>query len=79
VARAGDSQLVVRQYSGEYSVNAPLLIPLWQQLKKAASYFASVQLVWIPREQNEAADAESRAAYDAYRAAHLRTPAGTRR
>jgi ribonuclease HI len=75
----GDSQLVVRQYAGEYSVNAPLLIPLWQQLKKAASYFAAVRMEWIPREQNDAADALSRAAYDAYRAAHGRAPAGARR
>jgi ribonuclease HI len=68
----GDSQLVVRQYSGEYSVNAPLLIPLHQKLRDATAYFTSVRLEWIPREENEAADAESRMAYDAYRREHGR-------
>jgi ribonuclease HI len=69
----GDSQLVVRQYSGEYGVNAALLIPLYTHLKMVAvSFFSSVRLEWVPREANEAADAQSRIAYDAYRRRHGR-------
>jgi ribonuclease HI len=36
----GDSQLVARQYSGEYRCKAPLIIPLLAKLKEAATFFS---------------------------------------
>lgn len=59
----GDSQLVCRQYSGQYACNAPLLVPLLARLHKAGECFASLRLEWVPREENEMADLESRRAY----------------
>ena len=59
----GDSQLVVRQYSGDYACNAPLLVPLLGRLRDAGTQFAGLTLEWVPREQNEAADEQSRLAY----------------
>lgn len=63
VVLRGDSQLVVRQFTGRYQCAAPLLVPLLARLRKAGEAFASLELEWVGREQNEAADAESRAAY----------------
>jgi ribonuclease HI len=59
----GDSQLVVRQFTGQYGCSAPLLVPLLARLKKAGESFAGLTLQWVFRGENEAADAESRAAY----------------
>jgi ribonuclease HI len=59
----GDSQLVVRQFQGRYGCKAELLVPLLARLKKAGESFAGLELQWIFRGENEAADAESRAAY----------------
>jgi ribonuclease HI len=59
----GDSQLVVRQFTGQYGCSAPLLIPLLARLRKAGESFGGLDLQWVFRGENEAADAESRAAY----------------
>lgn len=59
----GDSQLVCRHYSGRYECRADLLVPLLAQLRKAATCFSSLTLEWVPREQNESADEQSRLAY----------------
>lgn len=58
----GDSQLVIRQLSGQYRVKAPLLIPLHQQVKKA--WIPGMTLAWVPREENEHADNLSKTAYN---------------
>ena len=63
VVLRGDSQLVVRQYTGEYGCNAEGLIPLLAQLRKAATFFSALTLEWVTREENEAADQQSRRAY----------------
>lgn len=53
-----DSELVVRQYSGEYAVNKPKLRALLGQLRAAARLFpGGVVIEWAPREQNADADA----------------------
>jgi ribonuclease HI len=59
----GDSQLVVRQFTGQYGCGAPLLVPLLARLRKAGESFGSLGLEWVFRGENEAADAESRVAY----------------
>jgi ribonuclease HI len=63
VVLRGDSQLVVRQFTGQYGCAAPPLVPLLARLRKAGEAFASLELQWVGREENEAADAESREAY----------------
>ncbi len=56
----GDSQLVVRQFSGEYQVRAPHLKPHHQKLLELASSFSHVEMEWVPRELNQRADALSK-------------------
>lgn len=58
----GDSQLVIRQLTGEYAVRSPRLRPLWQDARRLANQL-DVEFEWVPREQNEPADALSRVAY----------------
>lgn len=60
----GDSQLVVRQFNGDYAVNHPTLRRLYQLARKAAEG-STVTVDWWPREQNGQADALSRAALPA--------------
>jgi len=55
----GDSQLVIRQVNGEYAVRSPRIIPLFSELKKHLSK-SSWRAEWVPREQNEKADNETR-------------------
>ena len=61
----GDSQLVIYQVGGRYAVNAPHLIPLFDRvvdlIKMVKLVIGSpVRIQWVPREQNEVADALSR-------------------
>jgi ribonuclease HI len=67
----GDSQLVIKQVSGEWRTNAAHLVALRdlaqafiQQIEKSG---VPLTLEWIPRELNEEADALSRKAYAAAR------------
>ena len=59
----GDSQIVVKQFDGSYGCHSELLAPFLGQLRKAGTFFDSLKLEWVPREQNDRADAESRTAY----------------
>lgn len=65
VTLKGDSQLVVRQFTGQYACNMPALQSLLARLRKASEAFESLTLEWVPREENEAADEQSRMAYRA--------------
>jgi ribonuclease HI len=58
----GDSQLVIRQMLGEYEVRAEHLRPYHDWLLQLARGFAAVRWVWVPREQNQRADALSKQA-----------------
>lgn len=55
----GDSQLVVRQLEGTYSVKAEGLKALHDEARQLLGRFRSARLEWIPREQNAEADAAS--------------------
>ena len=55
----GDSQLVLRQLGGTYSVKAEGLKALHDEAKQLLGRFRAVRLEWIPREQNTEADAAS--------------------
>lgn len=63
VVLCGDSQLVVRQFTGQYTCQAKLLLPLLDRLRKSAECFEGLTLEWVPREANEEADLQSRIAY----------------
>jgi ribonuclease HI len=65
VTLRGDSQLVVRHFTGEYACKAERLVPLLARLKKAGECFESLTLEWVPRDANQEADLQSRIAYKA--------------
>ena len=65
----GDSQLVVRQLTGRYSVHSPRLAPLFAEVKRLLEG-CEWTAKWIPREENDYADSLS---YEAYRKYCLET------
>lgn len=52
-----DSELVVRQMTGEYRVKHPDLRPLYLEAQARLKEFSSVTIIHIPREANTRADA----------------------
>ena len=71
----GDSQLVVRQVSGEYACNSAALRDLRDAvrrgIKKLDARGCSVVLRWVPREENAEADALSKSLYSAAERAEI--------
>ena len=59
-----DSQLLVRQITGEYRVKAPGLRPWHRKVAELMSRIRSVHIEHIPREENTAADGLANAALD---------------
>ncbi|WP_424244849.1 ribonuclease HI [Elusimicrobium posterum] len=59
-----DSQLLVRQYSGEYKVKSPNLMPIMKEIRMKAIKFDNVRLSHVPREQNKEADKLANIAMD---------------
>jgi ribonuclease HI len=59
-----DSELVVKQLSGEYAVKADHLRPLYEEAKALLQSFGDIQVRHIPREENAQADAMSNRAID---------------
>jgi ribonuclease HI len=57
----GDSELVIRQLQGTYTVRAPKLKPLHEDALKLLARFEAVKLEWVPRHANEEADQAARA------------------
>jgi probable phosphoglycerate mutase len=64
-----DSKLVIEQMSGRWQIKNPGLRPLAAQAAALVARFESVRFTWVPREQNQAADALANAAMDAAAAA----------
>jgi ribonuclease HI len=60
-----DSELVVRQMTGQYKVKHPGLIPLFQKARQLASSFSEFKISHIRREYNKKADALANRAMDA--------------
>lgn len=60
-----DSELVVRQLSGDYRVKHPDLVPLHQRARSLMRRFAHVEVRHVPRKQNALADAVVNAVLDA--------------
>lgn len=59
-----DSELVVKQYTGEYAVNSPTLQILHRRLLDLGSRLRTLELRHIPRQDNERADALANKALD---------------
>jgi len=59
-----DSELMVKQLSGEYAVKADHLAPLHQEAKALLAAFDQIEVRHIPREENTAADEMSNRAID---------------
>jgi ribonuclease HI len=52
-----DSQLVARQLTGIYQVRAAHLRPLWKRAMNQLERLDSYEIIWIPRDLNDRADA----------------------
>ena len=52
----GDSQLIIKQMNGEYTVKSPLLLPLHQEAKMLEPFFVSITYDHIYRIENTRAD-----------------------
>ena len=61
----GDSQLVIRQLTGEYKVRSSRLMPFYQKTLPLLQKFHWTA-TWIPRDQNAIADSLSEKAYTEY-------------
>ena len=59
-----DSELVVKQLTGEYRVKHPDLQPFHQKAKKLMREFAHIDLKHVPRKDNKLADALVNAVLD---------------
>ncbi|MCK8828058.1 ribonuclease HI family protein [Natroniella acetigena] len=59
-----DSQLLVKQLTGEYRVKNKRLKKLYNQIKSLVKEFATVDFVHIPREENKEADLLANLAMD---------------
>lgn len=74
----GDSQLVIRQLCGEWSVSSPAILPLYRRALELRDALRGdngstpPSLEWVPREDNELADALSVEAYVAHQEAERR-------
>ena len=60
-----DSELVVRQLSGQYKVRSAHLAPLHRQALARMRQFDHVAIIHVPREENQGADALANRALDA--------------
>lgn len=58
----GDSQLVIRHLEGSYKVKAANLRPLYEEARDLLATFDEVDLNWVRREENAAADRAAREA-----------------
>jgi ribonuclease HI len=63
-----DSQLCMYQLGGIYAVRSERIYPLYQKAKTLSRKFRRIAFEWVPRENNQVADALSRKAYADYHA-----------
>ena len=58
-----DSQLVVKQLSGEYKVKSKRIVPFYREVLLLKKKFKDIEIKWIAREENIEADALTNQAY----------------
>jgi ribonuclease HI len=59
-----DSQLVARQFSGEYKIKEPSIRQLCVFVRHLRKGFKKISVTHVPREENKLADAEANRALD---------------
>ena len=59
-----DSQLVVKQLTGDYKVKARRILPLFKHVLFLKTKFQDIQIKWIPRDMNREADTLTNKAYN---------------
>lgn len=59
-----DSELLARQWSGQYKVKEEQLKIFWVLIRHLAKKFKAVSVAHVPREQNKLADGEANRALD---------------
>lgn len=69
-----DSELIVKQLSGEYRVKMPTLQPLVEEIQSLSMEFADIVFKHIPREDNYRADALVNKALDDHPSPHYEKP-----
>jgi ribonuclease HI len=52
----GDSELIIKQMTGDYQCKSPNLIELYREAKGLASRFQNISFKHIPRDENSHAD-----------------------
>lgn len=57
-----DSQLIVKQFNGEFEIKHQTFVKYFTKAKKLANEIGYKKLIWIPREQNRQADRLSKMA-----------------
>lgn len=65
-----DSELIVKQLSGEYQVRMATLQPLFQEIRTLSKKFPSISFKHVPREDNHHADALVNKALDEHPVPH---------
>ncbi len=60
----GDSQLIIKQISGEYKVKSDNLVPLFNKAMGLCKSFEKLRFKWVRREENSYTDALSNKALD---------------
>ncbi len=58
----GDSRCIIDQMSGAAAVNAPSMIPLYNQATRLVQRFRKLRWNWMPRKHNKEADSLTRRA-----------------
>jgi ribonuclease HI len=78
VVLLGDSELVIKQLRGEYEVRTEHLKAYHHHLATLLESFPEARVEWVPRDQNEEADALSKLAVQEAAPAARRVRAGQR-
>ena len=60
----GDSQLIIRQISGQYRVKNENLIPLYNEARKLCGNFSKIDFRWVRRDENSYTDSMVNKALD---------------
>jgi ribonuclease HI len=60
----GDSQLIIKQISGQYRVKSDNLVPLFNEAVKLCGGFEELRFKWVKREENLYTDTLSNKALD---------------
>jgi len=60
----GDSQLIIRQITGQYRVKSENLIPLYNEANRLSGNFEKIKFKWVKRDKNAFTDALSNRALD---------------